>query len=165
MTLAALMCALTVMLSAVSVPVGPTALTLQTFAAALAGYVLGGRTGCFAVTGYLMLGLCGLPVFSGMTGGPGVLMGPTGGFLLSFPAMAWLCGLGGGGGMLRAAAAGMAGLAVVYIMGTGWMAAAAGMSIARAAAVGVAPFIMKDVLSVAGACLLGRVVRRRIVRR
>ncbi len=162
MVLAALMSALTALLSVFSIPVGPTALTLQTFSAALAGYVLGGRTGCLAVIGYLMLGMCGLPVFSGMTGGPGVLLGPTGGFLLGFPAMAWLCGRGGRGPI--AAAAGLGGLAVVYIIGTVWMAAAAGMSIGQSAAVGVVPFIVKDILSVAGAYWLGKVVRRRIER-
>lgn len=58
--------------------------TLQTFGVFLAVAVLGGKRGSLAVLTYLLLGAVGLPVFSGFTGGIGVLLGNTGGYLVGF---------------------------------------------------------------------------------
>ena len=91
MALAAMMTALLSLAAQIAVPVGMTKMTMQTFAAALAGFLLGRRTALMAVGAYLLLGACGLPVFSGFTGGIGVIMGPTGGFLIGFLPMAALC--------------------------------------------------------------------------
>ena len=55
--------------------------TLQTFAVSLCGYVLGARRGTLCVALYLLLGIIGLPVFTGMTAGIGRIFGFTGGFL------------------------------------------------------------------------------------
>lgn len=69
-------------------------MTLQTFAVALAGAVLGWKLGALSALVYLLLGAAGVPVFSGMSGGLGVLLGKTGGFIFGFIFMALLCGLG-----------------------------------------------------------------------
>ncbi|MBM6589043.1 biotin transporter BioY [Brevibacterium sp. RIT 803] len=68
------------------VPVGPAGvpITLQTFAIALCGLVLGPWRGGAAVLLYVVLGLLGLPIFSGMSGGIGVLAGPSAGYITSF---------------------------------------------------------------------------------
>ena len=58
--------------------------TLQTFAVFAALTILGGRRGFWAVVVYLLMGLVGLPVFSGFQGGPGVLLGTTGGYIIGF---------------------------------------------------------------------------------
>lgn len=68
-------------------------LTMQTFAILLAGMVLGSNKAFIATLVYILLGAVGLPVFSGFSGGLKALVGPTGGFLLSFPVMAFLAGL------------------------------------------------------------------------
>lgn len=68
----------------VTVPLGPVPFTLQMFALVFAIVVLTPRECIAAVTGYLLLGAVGLPVFSGMRGGIGVLAGPTGGFLWGY---------------------------------------------------------------------------------
>ena len=68
-------------------------ITLQTFGVVLAGLVLGWRRGALAVLLYLAVGLAGVPVFSGGTGGLGVLAGPTVGYLIGFPLAAALAGL------------------------------------------------------------------------
>jgi len=69
-------------------------LTLQTFAVMLAGMVLGKKNGVLSVIIYVLLGIAGVPVFSGFAGGMGVIFGKTGGFILSFPLMALCAGIG-----------------------------------------------------------------------
>ena len=69
-------------------------ITLQTFAVALCGYVLGRKNGTLCVLLYLLLGFAGVPVFTGMTAGIGKLVGYTGGFLYGFLFLAFFCGLG-----------------------------------------------------------------------
>ena len=68
----------------ITVPIGPVPFTLQMFAVTFAIIVLMPRQAIAAITGYLVLGALGIPVFSGMRGGIGVLMGPTGGFLWGY---------------------------------------------------------------------------------
>ena len=77
----------------IAVPVGDMAVTLQTLALFLSLGVLGGKQGTITCGVYILLGAVGLPVFSGFQGGLGMLLGPTGGFLLGFFAAAlvfWL---------------------------------------------------------------------------
>ena len=69
-------------------------MTMQTFTVMLAGILLGPRKGTLTIIMYLLLGSIGLPVFSNFRGGLQCLMGPTGGFLWTFPIMSWLTGLG-----------------------------------------------------------------------
>lgn len=69
-------------------------MTMQTFAIILAAVVLGAKHSAIATLVYLLLGAVGVPVFTGFTGGFGSLVGPTGGFLISFPLMAFLIGYG-----------------------------------------------------------------------
>lgn len=70
----------------------PTAIpfTLQTFAVFLTLFMLGGLLGTYAVAVYLLLGAVGVPVFAGFSGGLGVLLGTTGGYLLGFLAISIL---------------------------------------------------------------------------
>lgn len=67
-------------------------ITLQTFGVMLAGTVLGARRGFLAVLLFVVLGLAGLPIFSGGRGGLGVLAGPTMGYILGFPVAAFVAG-------------------------------------------------------------------------
>lgn len=76
----------------VSVPVLPVPVTLQTLAVMLCGLVLGVRGGVVSQLMYLAGGLAGLPIFANLQGGPAVLFGPTGGYLLAFPLLAAFCG-------------------------------------------------------------------------
>ncbi len=68
----------------VTVPLGPVPFTLQMFAITFAIVVLKPKDAITAIAGYLLLGAVGVPVFSGMRGGIGVLAGPTGGFLWGY---------------------------------------------------------------------------------
>ena len=69
-------------------------MTLQTLAIPFAGIVLGAKKGAIATFFYVLLGAIGVPVFAGFSGGFGIVLGPTGGFILSFPIMALIAGIG-----------------------------------------------------------------------
>ncbi len=84
MVRAALFAGLTAVCAWISVPVLDVAFTMQTFALLLTLGLLGGKWGTVSILIYLALGACGLPVFAGFQGGPGVLAGPTGGYLWGF---------------------------------------------------------------------------------
>ena len=77
----ALFVSLTVVCAWIGVPMPPVRFTLQTLAVMTALGLLGGRWGALSVLLYLLLGLAGLPVFSGFRGGLGAFLDPTGGFL------------------------------------------------------------------------------------
>ena len=69
-------------------------MTLQTLAIMLAGVLLGAKKAVISTMLYILLGAVGVPVFAGFTGGFGIMFGPTGGFILSFPFLALVAGLG-----------------------------------------------------------------------
>lgn len=144
--------------------------TLQTFGVFAALGTLGGRRGTYAVAAYLLLGLAGLPVFSGFRGGPGVLLGTTGGYILGFLALAllyWAVTARLGQRPVVMAAAMVLGLVVCYAFGTAWFLVAyartAG-SIGLWAALGmcVFPFVVPDLAKIALAMLLSRQLARHL---
>lgn len=78
----------------VSFPLGPVPFTLQTLCVFLSGLCIGSKRASLSVMLYIVAGCIGLPIFSGGKAGPGVLLGPTGGYLLGFIILAFLSGLG-----------------------------------------------------------------------
>lgn len=68
-------------------------ITLQTLVIPLAGIILGAKKGALSALVYILLGAVGIPVFAGFRGGLGIVFGPTGGFILSFPLMAFTAGI------------------------------------------------------------------------
>ena len=93
MVLASLFAALTAVCAWLSIPIPPVAFTLQTFGLLLTLGVLGGKWGSISILLYLLLGLVGLPVFSGFRFGAAALLDATGGFLWGFAAGALVYGL------------------------------------------------------------------------
>ena len=77
----------------IPMPIG-VPFTLQTFAVPLAGVVLGAKKGALSSVVYVALGMIGIPVFSGFSGGIAVIFGKTGGYIVSFPILALLAGIG-----------------------------------------------------------------------
>jgi len=77
---------------AIPLPFSPVPLTGQTFAVLLSGAVLGARRAFLAQVLYLLEGAAGLPFFAGGAAGAGILLGPTGGYLLAFPPAALVTG-------------------------------------------------------------------------
>ncbi len=160
---AALCAALMAVCSWISIP-ATVEFTMQTFAVFVAMGMLGGRRALVAVCVYLLMGVVGLPVFAGFTGGPGVLLGPTGGYLIGFVAMTlvyWLAtALLGEGRWVRAAAMAL-GLAVCYAFGTLWFVvvyARSAEAVGWMTALGwcVFPFVVPDLIKLALALTLTR---------
>ncbi|MBN2415694.1 biotin transporter BioY [bacterium] len=86
-----LFAALTATGGIIRIPLPPVPFTLQTLFVYMAGALLGARRGAASQLLYLAVGLMGIPVF-GAGGGPGYILQPTFGYLLGFPAAAWLTG-------------------------------------------------------------------------
>lgn len=151
---------------AIPVPFSPVPLTMQPLAVLLVGVTLGSVRGAAAATLYLLEGLSGLPVFAQGHGGPLWLIGATAGYLYSYPFAAWLAGWfserGWGSSVARALCGMLAALAVIYAGGWSWLAILAGPQ--AAFTMGIAPFVVADIVKVAlGAALLPwfeRAVRR-----
>ncbi|MGX7024286.1 biotin transporter BioY [Vagococcus hydrophili] len=86
--------ALTIVMSQISIPMPyGVPMTMQTFIIPLIALLLGKKEGTLVAIIYIILGMVGLPVFAGFTGGLGIVLGPTGGFILSFPIMAFCAGM------------------------------------------------------------------------
>lgn len=136
--------------------------TLQVLAILLAGGLLGRTWGAISMLLYLLLGAAGLPVFAGGTAGVGVLLGPTGGYLLSAPAAAWIVGLlapcSRSQTYWRTALAMLAGLCVVYLGGAGWAMLVGGHGLAAVVSGWILPFVPLDLVKVVAAAALSTAV-------
>lgn len=152
--------ALLAVLSQISFPLpSGVPVTLQTFAVALCGYVLGAKLGVLAVLAYLALGAVGVPVFAGFSGGFGIFAGMTGGYLWGFLFLALTCGVGKNlEKRVPAVGVGLGGLAVCHICGVVQFSAVAAMAPWQAFLAASAPYLVKDAVSVALAYLLAEAV-------
>lgn len=103
--------------------VGGVPITLQTFFAILAGLVLGSRLGAITTSAYAFIGFVGLPVFAQFMGGPGILLKPTFGFIISFIIAAWVAGkmVSKSKTIPMFIAAALTGTAINYLFGTNWL--------------------------------------------
>src|SRR5438552_15605280 len=142
---------------AIPVPFTPVPLTLQPIAVLLVGAALGSTRGAAAASLYLLEGLSGLPVFAQGHGGPVWLVGPTAGYLYSYPFAAFIAGWfserGWGRTIGRAMCGMLVALAVIYAGGWSWLALTVGPR--SAFAMGIAPFVLADIVKVViGATLL-----------
>ena len=91
MATCAIMAAVMCVLGPLSIPVGPVPISLLTLAIYLAAYVLGAKGTTLSVCIYILLGAVGLPVFSGAAGGLAKIAGPTGGYILGYLFLAFIC--------------------------------------------------------------------------
>ncbi len=171
LTLTAAMAALICVAGPLTVAIGPVPLSLASFAVYLAGAILGWKRGSLAVAVYLLIGLAGVPVFSGFSGGVQKLFGVTGGYLVGYVACALITGLFSGeprNDKPRPAwvmAAGMAlGTAVLYTVGTAWFMVQTGNTLSAAMGMCVLPFLAGDVLKIVAASAIAVPVRRAIYR-
>lgn len=149
----------------------PIPLTMQVLAVAVTAAVLGGKRGAIAVFIYVMLGCFGLPVFSGMKGGIGVVAGATGGFIWGFIPQAFIAGticdkvfeIGKGGKEIAKVIAALSlGLCVLYVCGVIQLMNVANMDIFKALGAAVIPFIPFDIVKIAVAAFIAVNLRKQI---
>lgn len=149
-------------LSIVTIPMpSGVPVTLQTFAVALCGYVLGAKKGTAATVVYILLGTVGVPVFAGMTGGPSWLVSYSGGFIWGFLFLSLLCGAGMETKYLAVKiAGGIMGLAICHLLGVIQFMVVASVSFPASFVSVSVPYLIKDVISVVGAYLVAVPVRK-----
>ncbi len=164
LVLCAVCAAITCVLAPLSVPMaGMVPVTLATFAVMLSGMLLGGRWGALSQALYLIIGACGLPVCAGYTPALPRLLGPTGGYLIGYIPLAFLCGaiyrLWGKNsrGIKKYAVmliAMVIGNLVLYAFGTAWFCILNHVGIIYALTICVIPFLLGDALKIAVVMLL-----------
>ena len=134
-----------------SINIGPIPITGQTFAVTLTGALLGSRFGAMALIAYLVEGCAGLPFFANGMSGIAVLFGPSGGYLIAFPAAAYITGAFSEHGwdrrFLTACAAMAIGTALILLAGWCWLMVLRTPPV-EAFKVGVAPFIVVSIIKV-----------------
>jgi len=144
----------------ISVPLyfTPVPVTLQTMAVILVGLVLGPALGACAMVLYLAEGVMGLPVFSPQyPGGIAHLLGPTAGYLISYPIAAAAAGLvmrsvrSDRFQFLAATLAGLAANVFIFALGAAWIAFLSHSSASVAWHLGVVPFLPGEILKIAAA--------------
>ncbi len=153
-------------LSQISIPM-PTGmpLTLQTFAVALCGAVLGWRLSLASTAVWVMLGAVGVPVFANFSGGFRVLVGYTGGFIWGFFFMAALCGIGSAmKNKPFGLETGFLGLLICHVFGALQYSFVAGVGFWQAVLLVSVPYLIKDVISVVLAFSIGTIVRGRLAK-
>lgn len=136
----AVMSQFTIVLPILSVP-----LTLQVFAVAFIGFFLGAKRGSLVVFLYLVLGICGLPIFAGFRGGLPSLVGKTGGFLIGFLGLVVLCGIGSRKlKKYQSIWYGLIGLVICNTLGTLQFSILTHISFYKSFLMVSAPFLLKD---------------------
>ncbi|MGI6604879.1 MAG: biotin transporter BioY [bacterium] len=134
----------------IPLPFSPVPITGQTFGVMLAGSLLGSRLGFLALVVFNLTGLV-FPVFAGPNGGPGVFLGPTGGFILSWPLAAGLIGLlverTEKPSFLRSLGANfVGGIVLIYALGIPHFALVTNTGIGPALLTAALPFIPGDII-------------------
>ena len=167
LTLTSVMAALICIAGPLSIAAGPVPLSLATFTVYMAGAVLGAKRGTAATALYLLIGIVGVPVFSGFSGGFQKLAGMTGGYLLGYLPCAFLTGIGaekaaGRKWFLPALMA--AGTLVLYFIGTAWFMVQTGNSLGGALSLCVFPFLPGDAAKIIAVSLLAAPVRKAVNR-
>lgn len=157
----------------IPLPFTPIPITLQIMAICVSGGVLGRKKGVLAVAVYLLIGFIGLPVFSGMKGGPGVLFGPTGGYIIGFLPGVFLIGLMAetmikpADSMLvqyRKLAFSMSlGVCTIYAVGTLQLMLMTGMGLMAALLSAVIPFAPLDCFKIAMATVITYSIKNRLM--
>lgn len=163
----ALFACLMAICSWISIP-GEVPFTLQTMGVFLAIGLLGGKRGTLAVLVYILMGVIGLPVFSGFSGGIGKLVGVTGGYIVGFLASAlvmWAMEALLGKKKWVLALSMVIGLLVCYAFGTAWFmvlytSSKGAITLGAVLGMCVIPYIIPDVIKIAVALLLTNILKR-----
>lgn len=167
MAYASMFGALTALGAYLMIPLPPVPVTMQTLFVILAGALLGGYLGALSQVVYILLGVIGLPVFSGGKAGFGVLIGPTGGYLIGFVVGALVIGkltsLKRDPGLLWLMGSMLAGVAIIYTLGIAQLMLVAKLDFIKAISVGLLPPLPGDIIKIVVAAFICRKIRARIL--
>ncbi|MBP3305913.1 MAG: biotin transporter BioY [Oscillospiraceae bacterium] len=164
LTVTAVMTAVTCILAPISISIGTIPISFTNLAIYLSLFLLGWKIGTVSVVVYLLIGLTGIPVFSGFTGGVAKLVGPTGGYLIGFIPMAVVAGLvieKTNNRFLQFAGM-VAGTAIAYALGTAWYCVVMNSGVVAALSVCVFPFIPVDIAKIVIAIVVGSMLKTRL---
>lgn len=167
MSVVALMTALTCILGPMSIPIGTVPISFTNFVIYLTIYLLGIKLGTISYCIYLLLGMAGLPVFSGYSGGLAKLAGATGGYLIGFIFMAVISGIfiKKFHGKTSLSILGMTlGTLVAYLFGTVWFMIETKCTPIYALTVCVFPFLIGDAIKILLASKIGPLIRSALSR-
>ena len=166
LVLCALFAALMAVLSQIQLPIGPVPFNLAVFGAFMAGMLLTPAWAACSMGVYLALGLIGVPVFAGFQGGPAILFGKTGGYVIGYIAIALCTALAAKftKKVWMIALAMLAGLVLCYVFGTVWFMAVTGADLVSSLGWCVLPFIVPDVAKGVCAYLLGALLKTRLAK-
>jgi len=135
---------------AVPLPFTPVPVTLQVFTVIMCGLLLGSKRAFAAQAGYLALILAGIPLAAGPFAGPLIFTSPTAGYLIGFIPAAFAVGYCReklGKSLVASFLSALSGMVVIYAFGTIWLSYFVG-SVANAWTLGVAPFVLIDLVKV-----------------
>lgn len=161
----AICAALICVLGPISAPIGSIPISLGTFAIYFTAALLGGKRGTFAVIVYILIGMVGLPVFTGMRGGVSVLFGTTGGYIIGYIPLALLTGVFSDikSKFNWTMPVGMVlGTVVMYTFATVWYMILTGNTLAVALFACVVPFLLFDSIKMVLSTLLAVPLRTRL---
>lgn len=164
MSMIAVMTAVTCVLAPLSIPIGEVPISFTNLVIYFTLYLLGWRRASVSYLVYMLIGMVGVPVFSGFAGGLGKLAGPTGGYILGFLPMAVIAGLVVDHTRSRILQLlGMVlGTAVCYALGTAWFCFSTNTGLMAALWLCVIPFIPGDLVKMVLALGVGPVIRGRL---
>ena len=167
LTTYAIVAALLCIFGPISIPIGPIPVSLTILIICLSVYLVGMKGAVISYCIYLLLGAFGLPVFSGYQGGLAKLAGPTGGYLIGFIPLALISGFffeKTKGNLIWTVIGMIIGIAVDYVFGTAWFVIQMDCEIGYALSVCVIPFIPIDLAKVVIANILGKLVRKPLLK-
>lgn len=155
-------------LAPVSIPLGftPIPITLGLFVVIMAGIILGATRGSICVLIYILLGTIGMPVFSGYIGGIQRIFSPTGGYILGYILLVWICGYfteNFAGKWYMCFIGTILGTVLCYIFGTIWMSMQLQISFTESLWMGVIPFLPFDILKIIFAIIICCPIRVRLI--
>lgn len=146
----------------IRLPFSPVPFTMQVFACVLAGYMLGSKKGFIALIIYVLVGAFGVPVFAGLAGGVSIITGPTGGFIIGFPIIAFATGYAVEKykNMKMIIMIILIANFIDYALGTAQFMFVMNTGIKQALAACVLPFIILDIVQIFMAVTIGLRVRK-----
>lgn len=141
--------AFTAICAMISIPFGPVPINLAHIAIFVSAWILGPVWAATSQIIYIVLGMIGLPVFSNFSAGVGHILGPTGGYILAYPLVAYIAGVVFNIKKIKGIKNIILGVAIgwiiEYLVGTLYYSQITGVSMWAAASVCVLPFLLGDI--------------------